>query len=269
LENLEEGSSAGDFERWIKGALGMEFLSLKRLWEGGLGGRAPSLETLCRKCGTAEETSLHICCDCEALAFLNHTYQTIDYKKADDVSQRIEDALNLIVNLTDKSGNMKKELKKSVHEAVSNFRNLIFALKSNLQEKTEENNRMQSEVNLLKDALQKWESTSTTRQVAPSVTSRPGLTSRGTADAAPLIGEKKKQLSKVLSGKTEEGHKLTVKSKENQSTEQTKKLLKTKIHSALLELRHSNTRFYAASMYFDITKEIERELDKIEEILVY
>ena len=47
----------------------------------------------------------------------------------DDVSQRIEDALNLIVNLTNKSGNMNKELKKSVHEAVSNLRNLIFLSK--------------------------------------------------------------------------------------------------------------------------------------------
>ena len=28
--------------------------------------------------------------------------------------------------------------------------------------------------------------------------------------------------------------------------------------SVLLELRHNNTRFYAASMYFDITREIER-----------
>jgi len=110
----------------------------------------------------------------------------------DDVSQRIEDALNLIVNITDKSGNMNKELKKSVHEAVSNLRNLIFALKSDLQEETEENNQTQNEVNLLNDALQKWESTSTTRQVAPSVTSRPGLTCRGSADATPPIGAEKK-----------------------------------------------------------------------------
>jgi hypothetical protein len=143
---------------------------------------------------------------------------------ADDVSQRIEDALNLIVNLTDKSGNIKKELKESVHEAVSNLRNLIFALKSNLLEKTEENKRTQNKVNLLKDALQKWESTSTTRQVAPSVASRPGLTSRGTEVAAPPIGAMKKQFSEVLSGKNEERNKLTVKSNENQSTEEIKKL---------------------------------------------
>jgi hypothetical protein len=31
LGNLEGGSSTRDFERWMKGALGMEHLSLKRL----------------------------------------------------------------------------------------------------------------------------------------------------------------------------------------------------------------------------------------------
>jgi hypothetical protein len=35
---LEKGSSTGDFERWMKGALGMESLSLKRLGGGVLGG---------------------------------------------------------------------------------------------------------------------------------------------------------------------------------------------------------------------------------------
>ena len=28
----------------------------------------------CRKCGTEEETSVHILCECEALAALRHTY---------------------------------------------------------------------------------------------------------------------------------------------------------------------------------------------------
>jgi len=39
--------------------------------------------------------------------------------------------------------------------------------------------------------------------------------------------------------------------------------------SVLLELRYSNTRSFAASMNFDVTKEIETELDKIEEILEF
>jgi hypothetical protein len=47
LGNVEKGLSNGDFERWMKGAVGMERLSLKRL-SGGVarGGGDPSLETL-------------------------------------------------------------------------------------------------------------------------------------------------------------------------------------------------------------------------------
>jgi hypothetical protein len=37
LVNLEEGLSTGDFERWMKGALGMERLSLMRLRGGDFG----------------------------------------------------------------------------------------------------------------------------------------------------------------------------------------------------------------------------------------
>ena len=33
-----------------------------------------SNNTICRKCGTEEETSVHILCECEALASLRHSY---------------------------------------------------------------------------------------------------------------------------------------------------------------------------------------------------
>jgi hypothetical protein len=38
LGNLEFGSSTGDFEKWMKGALGMERFSVKRLSAEGLWG---------------------------------------------------------------------------------------------------------------------------------------------------------------------------------------------------------------------------------------
>jgi hypothetical protein len=76
-----------------------------------------------------------------------------------DVSQQIENALNLIVNSMDKNGNIKKELKETIYEAVSNLRNLTFFLKSNLIEKIEENNQMWNEVKQLKDTLEKWKFT--------------------------------------------------------------------------------------------------------------
>ena len=31
-------------------------------------------DPMCRKCGTEEENSVHILCECEALASLRHTY---------------------------------------------------------------------------------------------------------------------------------------------------------------------------------------------------
>jgi len=47
LGNLLEGSSTGDFERRMKGALGMQHHSLKRLRERALrGGGAPLLVSL-------------------------------------------------------------------------------------------------------------------------------------------------------------------------------------------------------------------------------
>ena len=41
------------------------------------------------------------------------------------------------------------------------------------------------------------------------------------------------------------------------------------LHTHTHTLRYNNTRFFTASMYFDIMKEIERELDKIDEILEF
>jgi hypothetical protein len=32
------------------------------------------IDPVCRKCGTEEETSVHIFCECEALASLRHQY---------------------------------------------------------------------------------------------------------------------------------------------------------------------------------------------------
>jgi hypothetical protein len=46
-----------------------------------------------------------------------------------EVARDIEAALNKIVNTTDQSGNMSKQLKKMIHETVSTLRNLFMELK--------------------------------------------------------------------------------------------------------------------------------------------
>ena len=59
----------------------------------------------------------------------------------DDVSLQINNALNAIVNVTDESGNLKKELMYEIHETVSQLRKLVVTLKSNLQETKEANQK--------------------------------------------------------------------------------------------------------------------------------
>jgi hypothetical protein len=54
-------------------------------WWGGRGGGAPSLGTLRRKCGTEEQTSVHIWCECEALASLRCTYLGSFFLEPEDI----------------------------------------------------------------------------------------------------------------------------------------------------------------------------------------
>ena len=40
---------------------------------------------ICRRCGTEEETSVHILCECEALASLRHTYLGSSFLDPEDI----------------------------------------------------------------------------------------------------------------------------------------------------------------------------------------
>jgi hypothetical protein len=145
---------------------------------------------------------------------------------ADYVSLQIDNALNTIVNTADKSGNLKKELRHDIHETVSKSRKLMFTLKSELLEEKKENQKMKMEVKELKDALDMGKLTTSARQVATSVNSNEAPTSSGTVTPAPPRCEKKKLFSEIVGRKIEERHKLTLKPRGNQMTEEIKKLLK-------------------------------------------
>ena len=66
---------------------------------------------------------------------------------AAEVSDDIEDALNLIVNRTEKSGNMKKGLKQTIYETVSTHRNLFVKLKDNRDSKSAEISKLERQQN--------------------------------------------------------------------------------------------------------------------------
>jgi len=42
---------------------------------------------ICRKCATGEETSVHISCECEALASRRHTYLGSFFLDPDDIKK--------------------------------------------------------------------------------------------------------------------------------------------------------------------------------------
>jgi hypothetical protein len=71
----------------------------------------------------------------------------------EEESRSIEEALNEIVTTTDKSGNMKKELKKTIYENVSRLRNYYIRLKDNLEEGKRQKEQMDNENNTLKTEL--------------------------------------------------------------------------------------------------------------------
>jgi len=43
-------------------------------------------DPICRKCGTEEETSVHILCECEALTSLRHAYLGSFFLEPEDIS---------------------------------------------------------------------------------------------------------------------------------------------------------------------------------------
>jgi hypothetical protein len=57
-------------------------------------------------------------------------------KMADDVCESIENAFNIIVSTTERSGNVKKELKQTIFETVSTLRKLIVKLTVSRNSKT-------------------------------------------------------------------------------------------------------------------------------------
>jgi hypothetical protein len=90
---------------------------------------------------------------------------------ADDADESVEGALKCLVIITDRSGNLRKDIKKGILEAVSSLRHYFAHVQENLDFKKEANKKQKMEVKECKAELQRlrtWES-SRAGQVAPSM----------------------------------------------------------------------------------------------------
>ena len=178
-----------------------------------------------------------------------HTY-IIHAKMADEVSDQIANALSLIVNMTEQSGNMKEVLKQTIFETVSTLRNLFVKLRDSRYSKTTKIRKLEMQVTKLKAELEECSSkyakvhrtpslihcqeaadTMAREHVMPSLicSQEPAGT---TARRVTLPGGRGGKLySEAVGGENNlKRFKLTVKSRDNHTPEKIKELLKAKIN---------------------------------------
>ena len=74
-------------------------------------------------------------------------------KMADDVNQRVEDALEKLVSITEKRGNLRKDLKQDILLSVSVLRKEFSNLKCQIKTEKYEQKKLREEVKNAKDEL--------------------------------------------------------------------------------------------------------------------
>jgi len=113
------------------------------------------------------------------------------------VNQRIEDALEKLVSITEKSGNLRKDLKQDILVSVSTLRKEISTMKVQLKSAEDEQKKLREEVKNAKEAKARGESR-TTRQVAPSLDHIQQYTRSRVQQVTPSDGGKRKLFSEAV-----------------------------------------------------------------------
>jgi hypothetical protein len=151
---------------------------------------------------------------------------------ADEVNEGIVNALDTIVTTTERSGNMKKELKQTIYENVSTLKKLFIKLIETNNSNTRAICDLEKTVANTKTELDGMKGRATKDVATPSriPTQEPASQASHTAKGvAPSGGER--LYSEALGGKIKQkSFKITISSKDNQSAETTKGLLKSKIN---------------------------------------
>jgi hypothetical protein len=73
---------------------------------------------------------------------------------ADDVEQRLEGALNTLLSKTEKSGNLRKDIKMEIVDSASTLRHIFVNLKNSAAEHMSKITQLESEVKTARTELQ-------------------------------------------------------------------------------------------------------------------
>ena len=149
---------------------------------------------------------------------------------ADEVDLQFESALNSLLNITEKSGNLRKDLKQDIVDSVSILRCIFTNLKNSADEHIVQITQLEGEVNRMKAKLKESRVANLPERAQPSSGGTGQAPVTGVNHQLPSIGGGKKLYSQALATGLEKRHKLTVRSKSNQSTEMIKTALRTYIN---------------------------------------
>ncbi|PSN33748.1 hypothetical protein C0J52_26842 [Blattella germanica] len=150
---------------------------------------------------------------------------------AESENQCVENAFNILIGITEKSGNLRKDYKKDIRKSVSTLRKAFNELKSSLESKADENKKLKDEVKNAREELHRQNHSRPARQVAASTGHTQEIPGCGARVLPPPDGSRPKLYSDAVKGNIEKRYKITVKAKDNsQSSEQVKTLLKKNIN---------------------------------------
>jgi hypothetical protein len=155
---------------------------------------------------------------------------------ADDDNSQFESALKTLLDITEKSGNLRKDLKQDIVDSVSILRNIFVNLKSSGKEQTTKINQLASELNKAKADLKESRIANLMGRALPSRGSIGQTSTSGRQNQTPSIGGAKKLYSEAVKSSVDKRYKLLVKSKLNLSTEAIKNALKANVNPTAMKI---------------------------------
>ena len=163
--------------------------------------------------------------------------------------EEIENALNLVVNTTDQSSNMRKTLKEKIYQTVSTLRQLFAKITISGEQKSSEINNLTKKIGTLEAELLSYKEKQNERHQTPSIDSKdeqgePGAGSNGVTSTGvtPTIAEEQaqrvalptrqmtRQYTAVVRDTKPKIYKMTIRSKKALPPEEIQQLLKANIN---------------------------------------
>jgi hypothetical protein len=155
---------------------------------------------------------------------------------ADEANLQLESALNTLLSITDKSGNLRKDLKRDIVDSVSTLRNIFVNLHYSVEEQMAKISLHEGEVKKAKVEHQGRRSTNLSAHNPPYRDGAGKTPATGVRHVPPLASGAKKLYAEVAIEGIEKRCKIMVKSKSDQSPETIKSIRKLKINPAEMKV---------------------------------